>query len=98
MKYCKNCGSRIGLDCGDAEPDNEHYCSFGCGIRAICTPKNCGASPLACEIAVQLFELDGFVRIRSQEFAASCARRIDMAIEDWKRESRQQLTKQELDR
>ena len=30
-KYCLNCGSLLGLDCGDAEPDyNEHYCSEGC--------------------------------------------------------------------
>ena len=28
---CLNCGSLLGLDCGDAEPDyNEHYCSEGC--------------------------------------------------------------------
>ena len=30
-KYCLNCGSLLGLDCGDAEPDyNEDYCSEGC--------------------------------------------------------------------
>ena len=30
-KYCLNCGSLLGLDCGDAEPDyNENYCSEGC--------------------------------------------------------------------
>ena len=30
-KYCLNCGSLLGLDCGDAEPDyNENYCSKGC--------------------------------------------------------------------
>ena len=30
-EYCLNCGSLLGLDCGDAEPDyNEHYCSEGC--------------------------------------------------------------------
>ena len=30
-KYCLNCGSLLGVDCGDAEPDyNEHYCSKGC--------------------------------------------------------------------
>ena len=31
QKYCLNCGSLLGLDCGDAEPDyNEDYCSEGC--------------------------------------------------------------------
>ena len=30
-KYCLHCGSLLGLDCGDAEPDyNEHFCSEGC--------------------------------------------------------------------
>jgi len=30
-KYCLNCGSLLGVDCGDAEPDySEHYCSKGC--------------------------------------------------------------------
>ena len=30
-KYCVKCGSRLGLDCGEAEPDyNEKYCSKGC--------------------------------------------------------------------
>jgi len=30
-KYCVKCGSRLGLDCGEAEPDyNERYCSKGC--------------------------------------------------------------------
>lgn len=29
--YCLNCGSRLGGDCGDAEPDfNEQFCSKGC--------------------------------------------------------------------
>jgi hypothetical protein len=29
--YCQNCGSRLGGDCGDAEPDfNEQFCSKGC--------------------------------------------------------------------
>ena len=29
--YCKNCGSTLGLDCGDAEPDfNNKFCSKGC--------------------------------------------------------------------
>jgi len=69
-------------------------------IRRTCSPKNCGASPLACEIAAQLFALDGFAPIRSQEFAASCARVIDHAIDDWKRESRQQQQsiKQEIEK
>jgi len=31
MNYCKWCGSTLGLDCGEAEPDfNEDYCSLGC--------------------------------------------------------------------
>ncbi|MBP93401.1 MAG: hypothetical protein CMC55_04710 [Flavobacteriaceae bacterium] len=30
-RYCKNCGSKLGIDCGDAEPDyNEEFCSKGC--------------------------------------------------------------------
>ncbi len=30
-KYCLTCGSLLGVDCGDAEPDyDEHYCSEGC--------------------------------------------------------------------
>ena len=30
-KYCVKCGSRLGIDCGEAEPDyNERYCSKGC--------------------------------------------------------------------
>jgi predicted amidophosphoribosyltransferase len=30
-KYCENCGSLLGVDCGNAEPDyNEQYCSKGC--------------------------------------------------------------------
>lgn len=30
-KYCLFCGSKLGIDCGDAEPDyNEDYCSFHC--------------------------------------------------------------------
>lgn len=33
MKYCKQCGSKLGLDCGDAEPDyNEEFCSEGCYV------------------------------------------------------------------
>ncbi len=31
MRYCKTCGSRLGIDCGEAEPDyNQNYCSIGC--------------------------------------------------------------------
>ena len=30
-KFCLNCGSRLGIDCGEAEPDyDENYCSEGC--------------------------------------------------------------------
>ena len=33
MENCKNCGSKLGLDCGDAEPDyNENFCSVGCMV------------------------------------------------------------------
>tara|TARA_R110000824_G_scaffold28442_2_gene95584 strand:- start:676 stop:1065 length:390 start_codon:yes stop_codon:yes gene_type:complete len=33
MKNCKHCGSQLGKDCGDAEPDyNEHFCSVGCMV------------------------------------------------------------------
>jgi len=29
--YCLNCGSKLGLDCGEAEADyNEDFCSVGC--------------------------------------------------------------------
>ena len=31
MKNCKNCGSKLGLDCGEAEADyNEVFCAVGC--------------------------------------------------------------------
>ena len=31
MRYCKNCQSTLGIDCGDAEPDyNKDFCSKGC--------------------------------------------------------------------
>jgi len=31
MKNCRNCGSKLGLDCGEAEADyNEVFCSVGC--------------------------------------------------------------------
>ena len=34
--YCVNCGSVIGLDCGDAEPDYDgEHCSAGCFEEAI---------------------------------------------------------------
>ena len=30
-KYCKTCGTKLGVDCGDAEPDyDDNYCSVGC--------------------------------------------------------------------
>ena len=30
-RYCTNCGSKLGIDCGEAEPDyNEEFCSKGC--------------------------------------------------------------------
>ena len=29
--YCNNCGSILGIDCGEAEADyNENFCSKGC--------------------------------------------------------------------
>jgi hypothetical protein len=31
LRYCKTCGSKLGIDCGEAEPDyNQEYCSIGC--------------------------------------------------------------------
>ena len=31
MENCRNCGSKLGLDCGEAEADyNEVFCSVGC--------------------------------------------------------------------
>ena len=31
FNYCKTCGSKLGIDCGDAEPDyDDNYCSVGC--------------------------------------------------------------------
>jgi len=30
-RTCKTCGSKLGVDCGDAEPDyDDNYCSVGC--------------------------------------------------------------------
>jgi hypothetical protein len=30
-KFCNSCGSRLGMDCGEAEPDfNDEFCSKGC--------------------------------------------------------------------
>ena len=30
-RSCKTCGSKLGVDCGDAEPDyDDNYCSKGC--------------------------------------------------------------------
>lgn len=30
-RYCLTCGSKLGVDCGDAEPDyDDNYCSVGC--------------------------------------------------------------------
>ena len=30
-QYCKNCGSRLGIDCGEAEADYDtEFCSVGC--------------------------------------------------------------------
>jgi len=32
--YCKCCGSLMGIDCGEAEPDyNPDFCSEGCYLR-----------------------------------------------------------------
>jgi len=34
--YCKHCGSTLGIDCGEAEPDyNKSYCSEGCFKMAL---------------------------------------------------------------
>jgi len=33
MENCKRCGSKLGVDCGDAESDyNKDFCSQGCYI------------------------------------------------------------------
>ena len=33
---CLTCGSRIGVDCGEAEPDyNLYFCSHGCANRFV---------------------------------------------------------------
>ena len=30
-RYCEVCGTKLGIDCGDAEPDyDEKHCSVGC--------------------------------------------------------------------
>ena len=30
-KFCWHCGSSLGYDCGEAEPDyNQQFCSVGC--------------------------------------------------------------------
>ena len=35
-RHCKTCGTRLGLDCGDAEPDyNDHFCSHGCADKFV---------------------------------------------------------------
>ncbi|QDP59965.1 MAG: hypothetical protein Tp178DCM178821_32 [Prokaryotic dsDNA virus sp.] len=35
-RYCKVCGSKLGIDCGDAEPDYSiDLCSFGCYLKFI---------------------------------------------------------------
>lgn len=35
-KLCWHCGSGLGYDCGDAEPDyNQQFCSVGCYERFI---------------------------------------------------------------
>ena len=35
-RYCKTCGSKLGIDCGEAEPDyNKELCSFGCYLEYI---------------------------------------------------------------
>lgn len=37
ITHCPHCGTRTGLDCGDAEPDHrvggELYCSVGCHVE-----------------------------------------------------------------
>lgn len=36
LTNCENCGSKLGIDCGDAEQDfNEKFCSFGCNVEYI---------------------------------------------------------------
>lgn len=32
--YCKNCGTKLGIDCGKAEQDfNKDFCSEGCYLK-----------------------------------------------------------------
>ena len=34
-KYCNNCSSTLGIDCGEAEPDfNDNYCSKWCFLES----------------------------------------------------------------
>ena len=40
-KYCQTCGSILGVDCGDAEPDyDDNYCSVGCYESRDCNYQN----------------------------------------------------------
>jgi len=33
-QYCKRCGSRLGIFCGDAEADYDlDFCSIGCALN-----------------------------------------------------------------
>ena len=42
-RYCNNCGSKLGIDCGDAEPDyNENFCKRRSRERYGIDSSNCG--------------------------------------------------------
>ena len=39
-RYCMQCGSTLGLDCGEAEPDfNKYFCSQGCASKNVLGPR-----------------------------------------------------------
>ena len=39
-RYCMQCGSTLGLDCGEAEPDfNKYFCSHGCASKNVLGPR-----------------------------------------------------------
>lgn len=40
-RFCQTCGSKLGVDCGDAEPDyDDNYCSVGCYESRDCNYQN----------------------------------------------------------
>ena len=49
-------------------------------LQVVLTPENSGANQLACDIARNLFSLDGFDSVRKPDFAAGCARVINAVL------------------